>query len=106
MARRKKIEKKEPKYHVFSISTHVLTLEVFKYGEKTKTVFDCESPTGKPRKCVYWQDCINPTTVQVGDEVIITGRIENGVFLVYKLLYNPRVREQKELRSQEHERTG
>lgn len=92
---RKKFVPREPKYKVFSVHTHILTLEVLNYPDgKVKQVFECESPSGNPRRCVYWQFKDNATPIQVGDEVILTGRIENGVFLVWKLLYDPKKRKQ------------
>ncbi len=89
---RKKFVRKEPKYKVFSVCTRILTLEIFEFDGKVKQVFDCESPSGNPRRCIYWQQKDNATPIMVGDEVILTGRIENGVFLVYKLLYDPKKR--------------
>lgn len=98
---KKKFIPKEPKYNVITIPTKVLTLDVINYPDgKCKSVFDCESSSGEPRRCIYWQLAESRTPFIVGDEVTLTGRIENGVFLVYKLLYNPKNREV------ENERTG
>jgi len=92
---RKKYVPKEPKYKIISVSTKVLTLDVINYPDgKCKSVFDCESPSGTPRRCIYWQWSQSRTPFIVGDVVILTGRIENGVFLVYKLLYDPKKREE------------
>lgn len=93
MARRK-YKPKGPKYNIFTITTRILALQVISYPDgKIKSVLDCESKSGKPRRCIYWQ-LGQPTGVQVGDEVTITGRIENEVFLIYKLLYDPQKRKQ------------
>ncbi|MDY6358464.1 MAG: hypothetical protein SPL73_05640 [Cyanobacteriota bacterium] len=77
---------KIPRHQMISIRTKVLTLEVNVFPqEKFKLVFDCESKTGVPRRCIYW--CMGkPSNVQIGDEVCLDGRIENNVFLVWKLL--------------------
>ncbi len=53
-------------------------------NEKFKTVFYVESkmhPQG--RMCVIW----GRTTFSVGDEINMTGRISEGVFLVWSYLY-------------------
>lgn len=50
------------------------------YGDKLKSVFYCpsyEKPEG--RMCVYWQ---GRCTVDVGDEVTLKGRFNDGIFLV------------------------
>ncbi len=95
---RKKFIPKEPKYKIISVSTKVLTLDVIKYPDgKCKSVFDCESPTGTPRRCVYWEFSDSRTSFTVGDAVTLTGRIINDVFLVYKLLYDPKKRIAREV---------
>jgi hypothetical protein len=53
-------------------------------NDKYKTVFYCpsyEKPEG--RMCIVW----GRTTFQVGDKVKMTGRFNDGVFLVWSLLY-------------------
>ncbi len=102
---RKKFVPKEPKYKVFTVNTNVIAMQIFKYTERTKIVLDCETKSGKPRRCIYWQFG-NPVKVQVGDEVILTGRIDGDVFLVYQLLYNPRKRAENNSEVMKDERAG
>jgi hypothetical protein len=55
-------------------------------NDKFKTVFYCESkknPEGM--MCVVWER----TTFKAGDEIDMTGRIKDGVFLVWRHLYKP-----------------
>ena len=53
-------------------------------NDKYKTVFYCESKTQpEGRMCVIW----GRTTFNVGDEITLTGRIKDGVFLVWRYLY-------------------
>lgn len=68
----------------FEVETKVTNIIEFNniVNEKYKTVFECESKSGNPRMCVYW----NKTSVQVDDMVKLTGRLKNGVFLVWSML--------------------
>ena len=50
-------------------------------NEKYKNVFMCESASGTPRMCILWSQ----SNLEVGDEVEMRGRINNGVFLCWKL---------------------
>ena len=103
---KKKFVPKKPKYNVFIIATKVLALQVVNYPDyKYKVVLDCESSTGKPRRCIYWHYG-KPLGVQVGDKVLLTGRIDGDVFLVYKLLYKPKNRTDDNSEEIKNERTG
>jgi len=52
--------------------------------EKLKTVFYCESKTQpEGRMCVIW----GRTTFNIGDEITMTGRLKDKVFLVWRYLY-------------------
>lgn len=46
---------------------------------KFKTVFECESSTGKPRRCVYW----SKVDLEVDDKVNLRGRFVGDVFLCW-----------------------
>ena len=57
-------------------------------NDKFKTVFYCESkknPEGI--MCVIW----GRTTFKTGDEINMTGRFKDGVFLVWSYLYRPSI---------------
>lgn len=56
------------------------------YKDKLKTVFYCAGPS-KPEgiMCVAWER----TTFNVGDEIDLTGRIKDGVFIVWRHMYKP-----------------
>lgn len=77
----------------FTTTRKVVSMEpIQEYsGEKFKVCFECDTSTGKPRMCIYWSTGKKPD-VQVDDEVLISGQIKNGVFLVYSLLVNHRKR--------------
>lgn len=77
----------------FSTTRKVTSIEAVQGfgGEKFKVCFECETSTGKPRMCVYWSTGKKPD-VRVGDEVLLSGQIKNGVFLVYSLLVNMKKR--------------
>lgn len=52
------------------------------YDNKTKLTFYCESSSGKPQLCVYWEHA----NLNAGDRVILTGRFnEQGTFLCWDL---------------------
>lgn len=73
---------------IFTIPTKIVEMEETKFfqNDKYKLVFDCESPNGPPRKCIHW-GAGKPQQIEIGDEVILTGHIKNGVFIVLKLSY-------------------
>ena len=77
----------------FSTARTVISVEpVQTYpDEKFKVCFECDTSTGKPRMCVHWSTGKKPD-VRVGDEVLLSGQIKNGVFLAYSLLVNKRKR--------------
>lgn len=88
MARRKKFIKQPSKYEkdAVMITTKILKVELqnFEVNKKYKTVFYCpsyEKPEG--RMCIVW----GRTTFNAGDEITMTGRFNDGVFLVWKYLY-------------------
>lgn len=98
---RKKFVPKEPKYKSFTISAEVLNVERINYPNgKLKQVFECTSETGTPRQCVYWQYTEHYAHFEVGDIVILTGYLKNGIFLVWTLKFI------KKSTGVENERTG
>lgn len=71
---------------VICVASKVLRFEVQnqEINEKLKTVFYCESKTQpEGRMCVIW----GRTTFKAGDEITMTGRLKNKVFLVWKYFY-------------------
>ena len=69
-----------------SVTAKIIKIELQNepINDKFKTVFYVESkkyPEG--RMCVIW----GRTTFSVGDEINMTGRISDGVFLVWTYLY-------------------
>ena len=72
------------------IDTKILEIEesnIEYYDSKTnkyrfKSVFYCESTSGQPRMCVFW----DKTSVQIGDEVQLKGRLKDDIFLVWELI--------------------
>ena len=69
---------------VFTIPTKVLSVEPLQKfnDERYKIVFYCKSSTEKPRTCILW-GAGKPQDIREGDEVVLTGRIKNNVFLCY-----------------------
>ena len=64
--------------------------EILRYEEKNriypegnfKNIFYCRSKTNpQGRMCIYW----SRMTAEPGDKVILTGRSDNDIFLVWKL---------------------
>lgn len=70
------------------IASKIIKIEVQnqEINEKFKTVFYCESKT-KPegRMCIVW----GRTTFKEGNEITMTGRMKEDVFLVWRYLYKP-----------------
>lgn len=83
----------------FTIHTKVLSVEPMqKFDEgRYKLVFYCESASGNPRMCVLWGAGV-PHDIRADDEVVLTGRVKNNVFLCWKAtVYNYlRKREQQD----------
>lgn len=73
---------------VIRISSKIIKIEVQNqiFNNKFKTVFYCES-TNKPegRMCIVW----DRTTFSEGDEIDMTGRMKEDVFLVWRYMYKP-----------------
>lgn len=80
----------------FTIPTKIVDMEETKFfpDGKYKLAFDCESPNGTPRKCIHWGIGL-PQGIEIGDEVILTGHIKNGVFLAIKLKYRKQKKEEQ-----------
>lgn len=93
MARRK-IIKQPSKYEkdairVISTITEI-ELQNQEVNGKWKTVFYCKSNSNpKGRMCIIW----GRTTFKVGDEINMTGRLKDDVFLVWGYLYRSNSKE-------------
>ncbi|MDD3238245.1 MAG: hypothetical protein PHV37_09140 [Candidatus Gastranaerophilales bacterium] len=65
----------------------VSVVDVIEYSEiKVKTVFDCESQSGVPQRCICWERL----SISVGDEVQLTGRFKDKIFIAWKVLITKR----------------
>lgn len=68
-----------------TVQTKVISIETNHFpDEKFKMTLTCASETGTDRICIKWGFGI-PPQVYVGDTVILTGKIKNNVFLIYKM---------------------
>ena len=69
---------------VFTIPTKVLSVEPLQKfsDDRYKIVFYCQSSSDNPRMCILWGAGV-PQDIREGDEVVLTGRIKNNVFLCY-----------------------
>lgn len=68
----------------------VSTPEVIEYSETSvKTIFDCESTSGIPQKCIHW----GRVNISKGDEVQLIGRFKNEVFIAWGVMITAKNKE-------------